>query len=189
MSNTKLLALKHAIYEMGLRFNQEPSDAKITVYAKDLMNYTPEQVAFAFRQVINSGSSFFPSMAEILKHLRPAEDKREDRAPLLVKEIVQLIRSWHPHLEAQMLEHASPDARLVFKAIGNTADIRDSESFEIMNAQVERFVKGVLAAKESDAKNEKLQSIGIQAPGQVLGFPKKEMKSVNFQNFLDEVKS
>jgi hypothetical protein len=177
-NNAKLLAVKHAIYEMGLKFNQEPSDAKITAYAKDLMDYTPEQITFAFRQVIRSGSDFFPSLAKILSYLTPDEEKKEDRAPIIVKEIIQAIRSFHPMLENKMLESVSEDARMVFLAIGNTADLRNSENFETMSAQVERLVKGVLAAKTNSVKNERLERIGINT-GKVL-----EFKTMDYSGFL-----
>lgn len=180
MSNSvKLLAIKHAIFEMGLKFNQEPSDAKITAYAKDLMDYTPEQITFAFRQVIKSGSDFFPSLARIISHLTPDAEKKEDRAPIIAREVVTLIRSWHPDLEDKMRELASPDALLVFQAIGNTMDLRNSETYEIMNAQVERFVKGVLAAKTNNIKNERLERLGINT-GKVL-----EFRTMDYSNFLE----
>jgi hypothetical protein len=180
-SELKLLAIKHAIFEMGLKFNQEPSDAKISAYAKDLMAYTPEQINFAFRQVINSGSSFFPSLAEILKHLRPNIETKEDRAPLIVKEIIQAIQSWNKDLEAQMIESVSEDARLCFLAIGNTSYIRNSENFETMSAQLERLVKGVLSVKVNDVKKEKLEKLGI-----VLDFKKTELRTMDYSNFLPE---
>lgn len=179
MNDAKLVAIKAAIYEMGLLFNQAPSDDKIKAYASALINYEPGQIKFAFREVINSGSAFFPSLAEILKHLRPDTEKKEDRAPLIVKEIIQAIRSWNKDLEEQMLESVSEDARLVFLAIGNTADLRNSENFETMSAQVERLVKGVLAAKTNEIKNTNLERLGINT-GKVL-----EFRTMDYSGFLE----
>lgn len=179
MNDAKLVAIKAAIYEMGLLFNQAPSDDKVKAYASALMNYEPRQIKFAFNQVILSGSAFFPSLAEVLKHLRPDMDKKEDRAPIIVKEIIQAIRSFHPDLEDKMLEAVSEDARLVFLAIGNTADIRNSENFETMSAQVERLVKGVLAAKTNNIKNERLEKIGI------ISKP-IEFRTADYSSFLPE---
>lgn len=156
-----LLPIKEAVYEMSLFFNQQPSDERITAYAKALSNYSPKQIIFAFKEVINSGAPFFPSLAEILKHLRLDQEKKEDLAPVIVKEIIGLIRSFGKYNENEMLEAASPDARLVFLAIGNTDDIRNSENFETMQAQLERLTKGILASKINESKSVKLESIGI----------------------------
>jgi hypothetical protein len=179
MNDEKLVLTRAAIYEVGLLFNQTPSEDKIKAYSKALANYSPKQITFAFNQVILSGSAFFPSLAEILKHLRPDTEKKEDQAPIIVKEIVQLLRSFHPNLEDRMLEVASEDARLVFLAIGNTADLRNSENFETMSAQVERLVKGVLAAKTNNIKNEKLERLGINT-GKAL-----EFRTMDYSGFLE----
>lgn len=159
MQQANFMQLKAAIFEMGLLFNQQPSDERINAYAKALQNYTPKQIIYAFKQVINSGSAFFPSLAEILKHLRVDEDRKEDRAPLIVKEIIQAIRSFNQYNEKEMLESVSEDARLVFLAIGNTGDIRNSENFETMQAQLERLVKGVISSKETSIKKEKINQV------------------------------
>jgi len=161
MINEELLKRKSAVFQVGLLFNQQPSDEKITAYANALMNYEPRQIIYAFNQVILSGSAFFPSLAEVLKHLRIETEKKEDLAPVIVKEIISLIRSFGKYAEDKMLEVASSDARLVFLAIGNTDDIRNSENFETMQAQLERLAKGVLAAKLNHHKISKLESIGI----------------------------
>jgi hypothetical protein len=181
MNSKELLERKSAVFQMGLLFNQPPADDRINAYAKALMNYTPQQIVFAFNQVILSGTSFFPSLAEVLKHLRPNTEVKEDRAPLIVKEIIQAIQSWNKDLEAQMIESVSEDARLCFLAIGNTSYIRNSENFETMSAQLERLVKGVLAAKVNDVKKEKLEKLGI-----VLDFKKTELRTMDYSNFLPE---
>jgi len=181
MNELHLEKIKAAVYEVGLLFNQQPSDDKINAYAKALSNYTPKQITFAFNQVILSGTAFFPSLAEILKHLRPNTEAKEDRAPIIVKEIIQAIRSWNKDLEAQMLESVSEDARLCFLAIGNTSDLRNSENFETMSAQIERLVKGVLAAKTNSIKNEKLERIGIKQEGKLL-----QLRTMDYSNFLPE---
>lgn len=178
MNDAKLTLTKAAIYEMGLLFNQAPSDDKIKAYAKALTNYSPKQITFAFNQVILSGSAFFPSLAEILKHLRPDLDKKEDRAPVIVKEILQFIRSWHPDLERENMDKLSEYARLVFLSIGNTADLRNSENFETMSAQVERLVKGVLAAKTNNIKSERLERIGI--------ISSNDFKTIDYSGFLEQ---
>lgn len=178
MNDAKLTLTKAAIYEMGLLFNQAPSDDKIKAYAKALTNYSPKQITFAFNQVILSGSAFFPSLAEILKHLRPDLDKKEDRAPIIVKEIIQFIRSCHPDLEREKMDKLSPDARLVFLSIGNTADLRNSENFETMSAQVERLVKGVLAAKTNNIKSERLERLGI--------ISNTDFKTIDYSGYLEQ---
>jgi hypothetical protein len=184
MSN-KLLALKAAIYEMGLRFNQGPSQEKINAYANDLMEYTPEQIIYAFRQVINSGSAFFPSLAEILKHLRPPEQKKEDRAPVIVAEMLKALRDFSQYDEDRMLAAISPAARAAFKALGSTWDIRMSENIETTRAQLERLVKGVISAEDAGVKIEQLQRIGINAKVIQIG-TRPPMKGLDFSGFDPE---
>ena len=160
MNDAHRVLVKAAIFEMGLLFNQSPSDEKIKAYAKALENYSPTQITYAFKQVILSGSAFFPSLAEILKHLRPDMQKKEDLSPLIAKEIIQFLRTHHFDLEQDYLHTLSPDAREVFLAIGNSSDLRNSENFEVMNAQLERFIKGFLAVKGNHQKNDRLVQIG-----------------------------
>ncbi len=181
--NNKLLAIKAAIYDMGLKFNQEPSDAKITAYAKELMDYSPAQINFAFREIINSGSAFFPSLAEVLKHLRPVQETVQDKAPQVAQEILQLLRWYGPHAEREMIENASEDARLVFLAIGYTGDIRNSENYETTKAQIERLARGVLSSKTAAQKNEQLERIGIDT-SKVLTMKKPEFRTADFSGFL-----
>jgi hypothetical protein len=177
---TDLLPIKEAVYEMSLFFNQQPNDERITAYAKALSNYTPKQIIYAFKQVIGSGSAFFPSLAEILKHLRPDVEKKEDRAPIIVKEILAYIQAWHPDLERENIFRLSEDAQLAFLAIGNTANIRNSENYETMSAQVERLVKGVLAGKFNNIKNERLERIGINTGRRL------EFQTADFSGYLPE---
>jgi len=180
-----LLPIKEAVYEMSLFFNQAPTDERITAYAKALSNYTPQQIIYAFKKVINSGSAFFPSMAEILNHLKPPTEKKEDLAPIIVKEIIQFIRSWHQDLERENMSNLSEDAKMVFLAIGNTTDLRNSENFETMNAQIERLVKGVLAAKVNKNKNEALERLGINT-GSVLDLRKQDFKTMDYSGYLPQ---
>jgi hypothetical protein len=178
-----LLHLKEAIYEMGLFFNQQPTDDRITAYARALANYTPQQVIFAFKQVINSGSAFFPSLAEILKHLRPPEERKEDLAPVIVSEMLAALRSHSQYDEKRMQESVSENARLSFLALGNTMDIRLSENIETTKAQLERLVKGVLAGRISNAKVEALEKIGINAKTISISDQKAPMRSLDFSGF------
>lgn len=178
----KLLAIKSAIYQMGLRFNQEPSKEKIEAYAKDLMAYPPEQIIFAFRQVINSGSAFFPSLAEVLKHLRPASEAHVDKAPQIAAEMLRAIRTYGPHEEDKMIDSVSEDARLTFLRLGYTGDIRNSENTDTVRAQLERLARSVIATKEVQNKNKQLEALGIN----VLPMKKPEMQSISFSDFNPE---
>ncbi len=162
MSSKEFLLLKAAVYEMGLLFNQQPNDERITAYAKALSGFTPDQIRFAFNHVIRSGSAFFPSLAEILKFLTPSQAKTEDRAPVIVAEMLQLIRDFSEYNESKMLAVASADARIAFEALGSTRDIRMSENIETTKAQLERLVKGALRSKEAEVHMGKLLQLGIR---------------------------
>jgi hypothetical protein len=183
MKDKKLIEIKAAVYEMGLLFNQMPNDEKISAYAKALENYEPRQIVFAFRQVIKSGSAFFPSLAEILKHLQPAKELVQDQAPAIATEIMQLLRWYGPHDEANMIKNASGEAKLVFQALGFTGDIRNSENPDTVRAQLERLARSVLSRKTANDKNAALEKIGIDT-GKVLKLQKPEFKTVDYSGFL-----
>lgn len=178
MIDEHLLERKSAVYQMGLLFNQAPADDKITAYARALQRYTPAQITHAFNQVILSGSAFFPSLAEILKHLRPPEERKEDQAPVIVAEMIQLIRAYGKYAEAEMMMKASPIAKLAFKALGDTSDIRNSENFETTKAQLERLVKGVIAAKDNKTVMDRLERVGIQTPA--------NLQKLDFSGYLPD---
>lgn len=184
MKNEKLLERKSAVYQMGLLFNQQPNDDKITAYANALMNYEPKQIIFAFKKVIDSGSAFFPSLAEILKHLRPAENTKEDKAPIIVNEIIQFIRLHPFDLEKNHTHTLSTEALEVIIANGGTRAIRDSENFETMKAQLERLAKGVIANRDAGIKNEALQKIGIDTMGKILPMNKPEFRTIDYSGYL-----
>jgi hypothetical protein len=163
---------------MGLLFNQQPSDERITAYANALMNYEPNQIIFAFKKVINSGTAFFPSLAEILKHLRPAEEVGQDKAPQIVAEMLQALRWYGPHDETNMLQNVSPEARLTFQKLGHTADIRNSENIDTIRAQLERLARSVLSSRETGKKNQELERIGI-----VLPLKKPSLQALDYSDF------
>lgn len=171
----KKLAIKSAIFQMALRFNQEPSREKIEAYAIDLMEFTPEQITYAFRKIINSGTAFFPSLAEILKHLRPAQEIATDKAPQVAAEMLQALRWYGPHDEAKMLNNVSPEARITFQRLGHTGDIRNSENIDTIRAQLERLARSVLSSREADRKNNELENIGI-----VLQLKKPDLQKIDF---------
>jgi hypothetical protein len=182
-------AIRNAVTAMLIKFNNRLSknqmepESKLADWAEFLAfekGFTVSQVMFALTELTKTNKTFMPSAYEIADALAVKTETKEDRAPIIAKEIFQLIRSFHQDLEAQMLEKASPDARLVFLAIGNTSDIRNSENFETTNAQVERLIRGVLAAKVNDIKNEKLEKIGIET-GRVL-----HLRTVDFSGYLPE---
>jgi hypothetical protein len=175
--STSIVAIKAAIYEMGLLFNQQPNDERISAYAKALANFTPDQIKFAFNEVIKSGSAFFPSLAEILSHLAPKEPTIEERAPVIVAEMFKLINQFSQYRELEMLEAASEDARLAFLAMGGTFNFRMSENVDMVRAQTERLVKGVLASKETAKHIEQLNRIGV--------YPKVKLIEPNGMKALD----
>lgn len=190
MKNERDLEIKAAIYEVGLLFNQQPGDDKINAYAKALQNYTPKQITHAFNQVILSGSAFFPSLAEILTHLRPPTEKKEDLAPLICAEILEAIKNFSSYDEIKMDEHLSENARQVLRMLGGSAEIRNApfENLGTTKAQLTKLASSVLAKKEADAKLSKLESIGITT-GRVLDFPKQELRTMDFSGFLPEAKN
>lgn len=186
MSSKEFLQVKAAIYEMGLLFNQQPSDERITAYANALKNYEPNQIIFAFNKVINSGTAFFPSLAEILKHLRPQKEVAQDKAPQVANEMLQALRTFGPHAEDKMLLEVSPEARATFKALGYTGDIRNSDNIDTVRAQLERLARGVINSTETKNKNSELEKIGIKEPGKVLSMNKPGMKTLDFSDFQPE---
>lgn len=170
-----ILPLKEAIYEMGLYFNQQPGDDRITAYAKALSNYTPQQIVYAFKQVINSGSAFFPSLAEILKHLRPAEDSTEDKAAIVTEEIIRYAQAYG-YMQIEKAFYAiSEDARIAAGSPSFLLEVCNTpfDDLTTLKAQIRRQAKAAFERTVNTAKNEKLQAIGIET-GKVLTLRKPE---------------
>lgn len=181
MNQEKFIEIQAAIFEVGLLFGkqQQPTEQMVNAYAKALLNYTPQQITYAFNQVILSGSAFFPSLAEVLKHLRPQEEKKEDLAPIIANEIISFVRLHHFDLEKNYFHTLSETAQAVIEANGGTKSIRDSDNPETMKAQLERLVKGVLASKTTEVKNKQLEKIGIVIP-----INRPGVKALDYSAFL-----
>ena len=181
---TKKLTLE-ALKKFRGCFNQKPSDEDLETYAELLSaKFEFKQVTWAMTQFVENGSTFFPSCGELFSMLKPAEQKKEDKAPLIANEIIQFIRLHSFDLEHNYLHTLSPDALAVVYANGGTRSIRDSENFETMKAQLERLAKGVIANRDAENKNESLQRIGIDVAGKVLPMKKPELRTMDFSGYL-----
>jgi hypothetical protein len=162
--NTDLTAIKAAIYEVGLLFNQQPTDDKINAYAKALQNYTPQQIRHAFNQVILSGSAFFPSLAEILTHLRPKEISSDDIGNFIANEVIEKVISFGSYRLREAFDALSEPARQVIGL--NTyllTEIANSERDQLptIRAQIRGLAKAANEAHKAGRKNERLERIGI----------------------------
>ena len=161
-------------------FDFPPNDHALETYSEMLASeFEFKQVTCALTEHVRKGAKKFPSCGEIFSYLTPNKETKEDRAPIIVKEIIQAIRI-HPYdLEGRMFAELSDEAIAVIEANGGTRSIRDSENFETMSAQLERLAKGVLASRESTKKNAKLESIGI-----VLEMKRPALQKVDYSNYL-----
>lgn len=186
-TNNKKLAIKSAIYQMGLRFNQEPSKEKIEAYANDLMGYTPEQITFAFRQVIASGTDFFPSMAAILKHLQPKEVTSQDVGNEVANELIEKILEFGRYKQG-LSEALSPVAQKILEENRYLfLEILDSEKHQVpsIRAQIRDLVKAKTEGKKAASYNEKLAKIGIEKTN-VIGFKRPDLQTIDFSGYLPE---
>lgn len=158
-NDAKLTAIKAAIYEMGLRFNQQPSNEKIHAYAYDLLAYTPQQITYAFRQVIGSGSAFFPSLAEILAHLRPKEISSEDRANIIAKEIISKTLLAGSYNLKKAMDDLSTEAKdIVGSSTYMLREIVESDRKElpIIESQIRRLAIAKINQEKNKSHNETL---------------------------------
>ena len=185
-----LLPLKEAIYEMGLFFNQAPGDDRITAYAKALSNYTPQQVVYAFKQIINSGSAFFPSLAEVLKHLRPVEPSSEDIGNFVANEVIQKVIEFGYYRIGEAYNALSEISR---KTIGENryllTEIANSERDQLpsIRAQIRGMVKSSAEAIKSGKKNQELASLGVNTENVIqLSDKKPQMRSLDFSELLPQ---
>lgn len=172
-----------ALKEYRGLFNKSPNDKDLELYVKMLCPvFEFKQVTWALTEFVKKGSAFFPSCGEIFAQLKVNEPTKEDKAPLIVLEILQAIRLFSQYDELKMIETLSEDARLTLLAIGGTSDLRNSDHDNIgtTKAQLERAVKGILASKSNAMKNESLERIGIST-GKVL-----EFKTVDYSGFLPD---
>lgn len=158
-------AIKAAIFEMALLFNQQPNDERITAYAKALQNYSPSQIKFAFNSVILSGTAFFPSLAEILTHLRPIKPKSEDIAVQLVDEIVRAAIEHGQYRVDRAYEALSDSAKEVLggdkQAILNICKSMEDE-LPIIKAQLRNLFRSKLESQKASEHHGKLLRLGIK---------------------------
>jgi hypothetical protein len=167
-ADQKHLVIKAAIYEMGLLFNQQPNDEKITAYAKALQNYTPQQIRHAFNQVILSGSAFFPSLAEILAHLRPKEISSDDIGNFIANEVIEKVINFGSYRLREAFDALSDPAKQVIGL--NTyllTEIANSERDQLpmIRAQIRGLAKAANEAHKAGKKNERLERVGISTAG------------------------
>lgn len=180
-----LLPIKEAVFEMSLYFNQQPNDERITAYAKALSNYTPKQIIFAFKEVINSGTPFFPSLAEILKHLKVESAKSEDIGNFVANEIIQKVIEFGSHRLVEAYEALSPvskkalgDNRYLLVEIANS----DQDSLPTIRAQIRGMAKSDFEFQKTSDKASKLKLVGIDSK-----LP--ELRTMDYSSYLPEAKS
>lgn len=183
-------AIHLAMVAMLIKFNnrlnksQMEPESKLSDWADFLAfekHFTVSQVAFALTELTKKNTTFMPSAYEIADVLAPKETKIQDLAPVIVTEMLSLLRSYSQYSEKDMIEKASENAKLAFYALGSTQDIRLSENIETTKAQLERLVKGVLAAKENKSHHEQLLKIGITPINK-----KVEFRTMDFSAYLPD---
>ena len=170
-------AVKAAIYEMGLLFNQQPTDERITAYSKALQNYSPNQIKFAFNSVILSGSAFFPSLAEILVHLKPMKPKSEDVAAEMMEEIVRVAIEHGQYRTDRAYESLSEktramivDDRHIFMRICKSLE----SELPTIKAQLRNLLRARLESGTAEVHNGRLLKLGIIKQDQIEGMNKLE---------------
>lgn len=182
MNEKEFLVIKAAIYEMGLLFNQQPNDEKITAYAKALSNYSPNQIKFAFNSVILSGSAFFPSLAEILNHLKPMQPKSEDRAAELMEEVVRVALANGYNRIDRAYNELSVNAKAVLGEDKATL-LRICRSMEdelpTIKAQLRNLFRARIDSQKAEIHNGKLLQLGVIKPEQI-----EEMKKLDLSKEL-----
>lgn len=150
-------AIKAAVYEMGLLFNQQPTPERINAYARHLSRFSPEQIVFAFKCEIARGSAFFPSLAEVLSHLRPVEISADSLAADAADEIMRAV------VDYARVEDLSPLAQAV---IGSTAALRqlgEAPASQMPNnkAQLRMKAKAVVEKQRAQNHDAKLKRLGL----------------------------
>lgn len=165
MSSKEFLLLKAAIYEMGLLFNQQPNDERITAYARALQSFTPDQIKFSFNQVIKSGSAFFPSLAEILKHLTPAKESSEDLAVKAMEEVVKAAIE-HGHYKTQRaLDSLSESTRRIVgddHALLISIGKSDASELPTLKAQLRNLFRARIESEKAGEQLVQLNRTGIK---------------------------
>ena len=159
----ELLERKSAVYQMGLLFNQPPGDERITAYAKALEAFSKAQIVYAFNKVIKSGTPFFPSLAEILKHLSPVEQNVENRAIEIANEIVSMAQAYGYMQTDKAFERLSEDAKDTIKSPSMILEICNTqlEQLSTIKAQLRRLAIASLQKEKNDGHNQIIESLGI----------------------------
>jgi hypothetical protein len=190
MIDERILERKSAVYQMGLLFNQQPSDDKITAYARALMNYSPDQIRHAFNQVVLSGTAFFPSLAEILKHLRPQEVTSDDIGNFVANEVIQRVIDFGIYRIREAFDSLSEVSKKVVSQ--NTYILQEiansnTDQLPTIRAQIRGMAKAAAEAHKANKAHDKLERLGIDTANVVsIGAKANKMMALNFDGFKPE---
>lgn len=178
------IEIRAAIEEMGHCFLKKPDDTQVEVYARGLERFSTEQVIFAFNQVIESGSDFFPSLGRILSYLRPKDQDPEGMAAVIADEIVNTAANFGYMQTGAAFLTLSPTAKLVCGSSSRLLDICNTErdNLTTVKAQLRKQAIGVLSQQKTNIHNEKLVEIGL-ATAEVLDFQKPALRSLAYGDF------
>ena len=166
-----LTAIKAAIYEMSLLFNQQPADERIAAYAKNLTQFTPEQIIFAFRQEIRKGSAFFPSLAEIISHLRPKEVSPDAIAAEVAEEIMRAVVNGDRFELLSEVAQKTIGSQYGMSLIGEA----DRSQIPTNKAQLRMQAKAVVERDRKDTYDVWLKKLGLPTSAAIESGAPKEL--------------
>ena len=179
-----ILALKEAIYEVGLLFSKatQPDEAQTNAYARALQRYTPQQVTYAFNQIILKGGAHFPSLADVLIHLRPKETSGDDFGNIVANEVIQKVIDFGVYRLQEAFDALSEnskaalsDNRYILAEIANS----ERDQLPTIRAQIRGMAKANYEAKKSHVTNKNLEKLGIVTPTIEHGMKKLSLVDFN----------
>lgn len=158
-----LLKLKAVIHEMALLFNQYPGDQRIHAYAVQLQKFTPEQIKFSFQKEIDRGSAFFPSLAELLAHLRPVEISPDALAAKVAQEIMDTVCGGESFSTLSELAKSTLGSESAFRRICSSPESQIPTRF----AQIRGMAKAEIETERQRKHDVELEKLGLPV-GKVL---------------------
>ena len=150
-------SLKAVVYEMSLLFNQQPSEERINAYANHLSRFTAEQVIFAFKKEVERGSAFFPSLAELLSHLRPVEISSDDQAAAIADEIMQAIIHGKSFESLTVLAQKTIGSSSTMRILGNA----DQSQIPTNKAQLRMKARSIIERQRMEKREDELAALGV----------------------------
>ncbi|QDP68098.1 MAG: hypothetical protein Unbinned5081contig1003_30 [Prokaryotic dsDNA virus sp.] len=150
MHNPKLVSA--VLFEFNRGFNQKKSKEDLMFYARMLDEYSAEEVTRALKRIMRNGSSFFPSVPEILKELSQSVS-RETKAEQMSGKVIDTVLRFGRYQEDEIRESLSEQEYQALKQIGGIEQICNitQDRLSFVSSRLSKACKAIVETGNVDS--------------------------------------